>query len=185
VLVDGWSFHGTSIVGRASSHLGLECSVPKHRAPLFIPANESVTVSLGPYATFTINPKRCVVCMDNARDVRFSCKHCVACNECAAKLQECPVCRKVISTASSVTGRAAAPNRGTFKGRTRGSGGVGGGGFANLGLPRLDAINPISTNGGDGDVLHGEPDIEDENDVEEDAIDLSKARAEAVGQINT
>ena len=118
VLVDGWSFHGTAMTGRENQGLGLDTSVPQSRAPMFIPHGESVTVSVGPYATFTFNPKRCVVCMENARDVRFSCDHCVSCSSCAHKLRECPVCRQQLDASQSLFGRKAAANCGTFKHKT-------------------------------------------------------------------
>ena len=38
--------------------------------------------------------QECVVCMDAAREVRFSCGHKLVCEACAHGLQHCPVCRE-------------------------------------------------------------------------------------------
>lgn len=40
-----------------------------------------------------INPKECIVCVNNPREVIFNCGHFVTCNNCSNKLDSCPICR--------------------------------------------------------------------------------------------
>jgi len=117
IIVDGWSFHGTRMVGRANAGLRCDASVPKARQPLYIPAGESVTMSLGPFAKMTVNPVECGVCFDRARSVRFECGHLFTCEQCAQRLTECPVCRAPINRRRSAVGTAAAANGPSFQRR--------------------------------------------------------------------
>lgn len=46
----------------------------------------------------TETPLICVVCLDRQREVAFQCRHFCSCEECAAALKECPLCRARVNT---------------------------------------------------------------------------------------
>ncbi len=44
----------------------------------------------------------CIICFENRRNVIFNCKHLIACAQCAAKLNDCPMCRRRIMSKQTV-----------------------------------------------------------------------------------
>ena len=92
--LQGFTIQRVSINGKITTHV---------QNSICIPSDETVIISCGS-ETFTVNPKKCVVCMDRARSVVFHpCMHFTACDRCNIQLQFCPVCRtEKVSTLSNV-----------------------------------------------------------------------------------
>lgn len=107
VVVDVGSFFGI-VTKERSSGKELVDSLPNKRAVLFFDRNETVILSLG-IEEICINPKECIVCMEESRNCRFNCNHWVTCDKCAAKLQECPICRKPLGNREVMYTTATSP----------------------------------------------------------------------------
>ena len=111
IVVDVGSFFGIVTKERSSSEKSVH-SLPNMRNVLFFDLNETVILSLG-MEDICINPKECVVCMEEARNCRFGCNHWVTCTNCASKLQDCPICRKPIDGRQVMYATATSPPQGT------------------------------------------------------------------------
>lgn len=94
-VVDVGSRNGIRTLYRSSGEPCLH-SRPKDRQVLMFKTDEKVELLMGSMRV-SINPMTCVICMERARQVKFSCQHFVACRECTAKITDCPVCRKPLS----------------------------------------------------------------------------------------
>eukprot|EP01062_Namystynia_karyoxenos_P032617 TRINITY_DN24048_c0_g2_i5.p1 TRINITY_DN24048_c0_g2~~TRINITY_DN24048_c0_g2_i5.p1 ORF type:complete len:279 (+),score=47.88 TRINITY_DN24048_c0_g2_i5:811-1647(+) len=72
----------------------LVSSLPERRRVIMLRWDETAVLDLGTERV-TINPLKCVVCMDRPRGAAFACGHFVCCTECAPLVDgRCPVCRQ-------------------------------------------------------------------------------------------
>jgi hypothetical protein len=63
------------------------------RQSLFTEKDEIVVLTLA-NSTLVINPKMCLICLEQSRHTIFkTCRHYVCCEDCAAKVNSCPLCR--------------------------------------------------------------------------------------------
>lgn len=104
LVVDVGSFSGIKMLER-SSETPVVHSLPDNRNVLVLELNEFVKLEMGS-VTLIINPKDCVVCHSNDKNVRFGiskingkmygCDHYVVCDKCSQKLIQCPACENDI-----------------------------------------------------------------------------------------
>jgi hypothetical protein len=91
-LVDVGSLNGFHIHRLTEDGKETISVAPIQRA-VCIPRQETVLVSCSS-ERFTINPKKCIVCLDSPRSVVFlPCQHFTTCSTCDERLDTCPVCR--------------------------------------------------------------------------------------------
>ena len=86
-----------------------DCSLPGCRRPLLVGASETAIVHLGdPRAgcSVVLNPKLCLICMSQPRQIAFlPCGHFACCSACAERVlvadarAQCPLCRRPITRA--------------------------------------------------------------------------------------
>jgi len=90
-----------------SRDLAQDRSAPGARRVLLVEEDETAVLQLTGALSVVVNPKTCVVCLDEPRRVVFAqCNHFVCCQSCAARLHEdpsperrrCPTCREPIGT---------------------------------------------------------------------------------------
>ena len=62
-------------------------------------------------------PQQCLVCCERRPKVRLLCGHLASCVECAAHLEECPVCRHQILMSDSIPGGYISSGSSTFTSR--------------------------------------------------------------------
>ncbi len=88
---------------KQSNNIELISSIPKGRNILQYNINDTIHIKLGSGNWGTdiiINPKKCIVCIDNARSIRLKCGHQILCNQCYNKIKQniyqstCPICRE-------------------------------------------------------------------------------------------
>eukprot|EP00756_Hemistasia_phaeocysticola_P047865 Hpha_TRINITY_DN22322_c0_g1::TRINITY_DN22322_c0_g1_i1::g.177893::m.177893 len=93
LIADVGSCVGVQVTERSGPE-GLLSSVPRKRKPILLQWGETAVLRLAD-ETVVINPKECVVCMTEAREVRFACGHFVCCGGCSRALYgNCPICRQ-------------------------------------------------------------------------------------------
>ena len=104
IILDGWSFMGTKVksVNDKTSGLQIKSSLPQQRYVLRFERSDRIHLRLGQNVDLIINPKECVVCMENARTIRNSCGHFVCCQDCFDQILSsdnslCPICRKKLN----------------------------------------------------------------------------------------
>ena len=100
---------GSAVGGTVSSAYEADCSLPGCRRPLLVGAAETALVHLGDLragCTIVLNPKLCLVCMSQPRQVTFNpCGHFACCADCAERVLaagargKCPLCRTAITRA--------------------------------------------------------------------------------------
>lgn len=103
-LLDVGSLTGIKIEGRSTNR---PCSSTRagYRQPLLFEWQETIKVRLGS-KSIVINPKTCVVCMENIRNIILQCGHFVLCDQCREQLpnNQCPVCRVYINNERQTMG---------------------------------------------------------------------------------
>jgi len=97
--VDVGSFNGVKTYFR-SNEKPLVHSVQYNRNILIFDQNETFALSLY-NTTVTCCPKKCIICADKPRDMRFNCGHLLCCAEDAQRVKDkfksCPYCQKFIT----------------------------------------------------------------------------------------
>lgn len=101
IILDGWSYDGTNIVQVNGNKHNLQSSTPNKRYILRFNKNDTIHLRFGESnVDLIINPKPCVVCMDNSRVIRNQCGHRVLCYSCYDDIISkpdskslCPLCR--------------------------------------------------------------------------------------------
>eukprot|EP01084_Bolivina_argentea_P165838 288031_1 len=106
IILDGWSFMGTKTIKVNHSTDDLLHSVPDKRYVLRFDRNDIIHLKMGQNVDLIINPKECVVCMNNARVIRNVCGHYALCTDCfnhilLSRKAECPVCRAELKRKSN------------------------------------------------------------------------------------
>jgi hypothetical protein len=94
-VVDIGSLSGIKTKARNQNAI-LNHSLPESRRVLEFEWDEIAVLTLGSHE-IVINPKTCLVCLDNPRECTFDCKHYVTCNKCSILVDSCPVCRHPIT----------------------------------------------------------------------------------------
>eukprot|EP01084_Bolivina_argentea_P255651 430114_1 len=102
IVFDGWSKGGTKTIdivsnNNAKQNIKLINSNKKQRNILQYNINDTIHLQLGRDCHIIINPKECLICMDNRRIKKTECGHTVCCNKCFKELKNCPICRKAIN----------------------------------------------------------------------------------------
>lgn len=92
VIVDLGSMYGIKTIKR-STNADLVHSLPKQRNTLIFTWGEIAILRFAEQ-TVAINPKTCIICMENPRDVKFNCGHYSTCADCSKSINKCPICRK-------------------------------------------------------------------------------------------
>lgn len=95
-VVDVGSFRGIVTEARSSGK-PLVSSLPIHRRTLIFDYDESVVLTMGSQCV-RLNPSMCVVCLNEARQIKFQCGHQVTCSDCGLKLPLCPICHVRITS---------------------------------------------------------------------------------------
>lgn len=95
-IIDVGSVLGITMLERSSGKK-LVNSTPTFRSVMIMDYDETVVVRLGQSLKLCINPKECVVCYENTREVVTDCGHYIVCSKCVKKINECPLCRKQIT----------------------------------------------------------------------------------------
>jgi len=95
IVVDMGSLSGITTHKRSSDEKQCVSSLPKSRNVLIFDWEEIVILRMG-QVQVAINPKDCVVCMVNPRNMTFGCGHHCTCHDCSQKITTCPICRAVI-----------------------------------------------------------------------------------------
>ena len=100
IILDGWSFMGTKVISVNDKTNGsmIKSSLPDQRYVLRFNKSDRIHLRLGQDIDLIINPKECIVCMENARTIRNSCGHFVTCKDCydqilSSDTKLCPLCR--------------------------------------------------------------------------------------------
>lgn len=94
IIVDIGSLSGIETVYRSSGKTPIS-SFTNNRNVLFFDWEEMVILLFGD-SRITINPKDCVICLENPRDTTFTCGHHIACSVCSQNLHKCPQCKTII-----------------------------------------------------------------------------------------
>lgn len=93
LVADVGSCAGVQLTERSGPEK-LSSSLPKRRKPILLQWGETAVLKLAE-ETLVINPKECVICCVETREVRFACGHFVCCRACSKSLGgNCPICRK-------------------------------------------------------------------------------------------
>ena len=105
-VMDGWSCCGTRTISVNGTKSNLKHSKPNKRTLLRFNSKDIIHLRFGPI-DLIINPKECIICMDNARVIRHSCGHYVSCKTCydqssQSSKQECPLCCKPITNKKKI-----------------------------------------------------------------------------------
>lgn len=101
-VTDMWSVNGTSILARSDSG-ALHKSLPTSRKIFAFPLDTGVVFGIGQDEKLKIGINGdkvievCGICLDKPRSRRFGCGHAITCDECAEKVENCPLCRAHIS----------------------------------------------------------------------------------------
>lgn len=120
VVCDVGSLHGFRISARSGESISDQHedeSKPGKRRPLIVAFGETAVLQLGPPhagISVVVNPKKCVICLENARDSIFNCGHFVCCRACVFQLRRapfCPLCRSPITDTRVAYEAATAPGR--------------------------------------------------------------------------
>ena len=110
-IMDGWSLCGTMTISVNGTKSNSKHSMPNKRTLLRY--NKTDTIHLRVDAIdLIINPKECIICMENARVIRNSCGHYVSCKTCHDRLYatdrslNCQLCGKPIKYHSNIPDNA-------------------------------------------------------------------------------
>jgi hypothetical protein len=102
VVVDIGSYNGYSTKSRSDGE-ELPFSTISNRTIGFFSFNETVVIDISG-VNLVINPKECVVCFENVREIVFTnCNHFSCCSRCSDKLVECPICKTPINNTCTNT----------------------------------------------------------------------------------
>ena len=52
----------------------------------------------------------CIICMDNAREIRYQCGHLFACGDCAQNILDCAICRQPVYSQYNIRSSASVRN---------------------------------------------------------------------------
>jgi hypothetical protein len=100
VVIDNWSLNGTLCTNRENKNKVCEGSFCQKRNIMVFGQKEAFKLKMG-LNLFSVSffPKTCIVCFDQARQIRHNCGHGVICRDCYDKLNKnieevtCPICR--------------------------------------------------------------------------------------------
>lgn len=93
VVYDPGSFIGTRTLERSNDGDELLDSMPGARRALSFGRDETVVLEMG-MVRVTLNPRVCIVCEEQPREVVFEpCRHFTMCSVCADCCSVCPLCR--------------------------------------------------------------------------------------------
>lgn len=108
IVIDPGSLYGirTTFSNNEKQH-----SMPNSRKPIIIAKNELVVLTMGHSESdggvvdIAFNPKLCIVCFENSREVISNCGHYSMCEKCYQKVEnKCPLCRKEMGNGNKCIG---------------------------------------------------------------------------------
>ena len=95
LVLDIGSYFGFNTLKRSIAQDLLIVSKPFNRASLLLEQDEIAVVNINNFI-LTLNPKVCIVCFEQERQVLYSCNHFVCCSTCSKQLEKCPVCNEPV-----------------------------------------------------------------------------------------